>query len=343
MGIKGFKGFNPDMTCLGKQYEENTIFSEAEAVVCKKGMHFCVNPFDVLDYYPILNKECKFNVFAEVESLSEADTTDSCKFSTSEIKIGKKLNWKEFVESYLDIIQNDCPNKTELTSNDYAQIGSSGNGAKIGSSGDGAKIGSSGYGAKIGSSGDYAKIGSSGNYAKIGSSGDYAQIGSSGNGAQIGSSGYGAKIGSSSDYAKIGSSGDYAKIGSSGYNAKIGSSGYGAQIGSSGNGAKIGSSGDDAKIGSSGYGAQIGSSGDYAKIGSSGYNAQISSEGLHSVICCAGYGAKAQAKIGSWITLAEWKDNIPVCVKTEQVDGIKIKEDTWYTLKNGEFQEVENV
>jgi len=30
-------------------------------------------------------------------------------------------------------------------------------------------------------------------------------------------------------------------------------------------------------------------------------------------------------------------------VKTEQVDGIKIKEDTWYTLKNGEFQEVENV
>lgn len=66
MGIKGFKGFNPDMTCSGKQYEENTIFSEAEAVVCKKGMHFCTNPFDVLDYYPILNKECKFNVFVYV-------------------------------------------------------------------------------------------------------------------------------------------------------------------------------------------------------------------------------------------------------------------------------------
>lgn len=52
------------------------------------------------------------------------------------------------------------------------------------------------------------------------------------------------------------------------------------------------------------------------------------------------------AQIGSWITLAEWdRDDIkgclvPVCVKTERVDGIKIKPDTWYELKNGEFVEV---
>ena len=145
------------------------------------------------------------------------------------------------------------------------------------------------------------QIGSSGDYAKIGSSGDYAKIGSSG------------------DYAKIGSSGDYAKIGSSGYSAKIGSSGY------------------YAKIGSSGDSAQIGSSGDYAKIDSTGDD---------SVIMCAGNKSKAKAKIGSWITLAEWEwsdeknRNIPVCVKTEYVDGENIKADTWYKLENGKFVEV---
>lgn len=32
---------------------------------------------------------------------------------------------------------------------------------------------------------------------------------------------------------------------------------------------------------------------------------------------------------------------IPVCVKTEQVDGEKIKEDTLYMLKGGEFTECE--
>ena len=163
---------------------------------------------------------------------------------------------------------------------------------------------------------------------QIGSSGDSAQIGSSGDSAQIGSSGYYAKIGSSGGYAKIGSSGGYAKIGSSGDSAQIGSSGYYAQIGSSG-----------------GY-AKIGSSGGYAKIGSSGDYAKIDSTGEDSVIMCAGPRSVAKAKIGSWITLADWDWDdrkgrlVPVCVKTERVDGIKIKPDTWYKLQDGEFVEV---
>ena len=97
----------------------------------------------------------------------------------------------------------------------------------------------------------------------------------------------------------------------------------------------------------SGYSAQIGSSGDSAQIGSSGDYAQINSTGEDAVIMCAGRKSKAKGKKGSWITLAEWvKDEekgryVPICVKTERVDGEKIKDDTYYTLKNGEFVEVE--
>ena len=82
---------------------------------------------------------------------------------------------------------------------------------------------------------------------------------------------------------------------------------------------------------------QIGSSGDYAQIGSTGED---------SVIMCAGNSSIAKAKVGSWITLAEWKwsdekkRDVPVCVKTEYVDGENIKADTWYQLKNGKFVEV---
>jgi len=145
---------------------------------------------------------------------------------------------------------------------------------------------------------------------------------------------------------QIGSSGNYAKIGSSGDSAQIGSSGYSAKIGSSGDYAKIGSSGDYAQIGSSGDSAQIGSSGDSAQIGSSGYYAKIDSTGEDSVIMCAGNSSIAKAKVGSWITLAEWKwsdekkRDVPVCVKTEYVDGENIKADTWYQLKNRKFVEV---
>ena len=180
---------------------------------------------------------------------------------------------------------------------------------------------------------------------KDNSSGDDAQIGSSGDGAQIGSSGDGAQIGSSGNDAKIGSSGNYAQIGSSGYGAKIGSSGYGAKIGSSGYGVKIGSSGNNAQIGSSGDGAQIGSSSDGAKISSSGYGAKIDSTGEDCVIMCAGINSVAKASKGSWITLSEWSYSgekqryIPICVKTEFVDGEKIKADTYYSLKGGVFVE----
>ena len=103
--------------------------------------------------------------------------------------------------------------------------------------------------------------------------------------------------------------------------------------------------GYSAKIGSSGYSAQIGSSGDYAQIGSSGDYARIDSSGQDSVIMCAGHDSKAKAAIGSWITLAEWKriGDVwkPICVKTEQVDGKRIKADTYYKLIDGKFEEVE--
>ena len=265
--MKGFKGFNPDFTCRGKQYEENKIFEEETAEICESGMHFCENPFEVLRYYDLVNKNGKINEFAEVEALDEAFTDDNKKFCTKKLKIGAKLGLKGFVKACVDFT-------IEKTSFEFPDSNiDSGNSAKIGSSGYSAKIGSSGYSAQIGSSGDYARIGSSGDSA---------------------------------------------------------------QIGSSGGSAKIGSSGDYARIGSSGYSAQIGSSGDYARIDSSG---------KHSVVMCAGYNSMAKAKIGSWITLAEWKKNsdgkwIPVCVKTEQVDGERIKEDTFYKIENGEFKEV---
>ena len=102
------------------------------------------------------------------------------------------------------------------------------------------------------------------------------------------------------------------------------------------NNEQIGSSGDWARIGSSGDSAQIGSSGDASRIVSSGENC---------VICCAGNGCKAKGKIGSWITLSEWAivngDMTPVCVKTEKIDGERIKEDTFYMLIDGECVEVQ--
>ena len=249
---KGFKAFDPGLICRGKQYAENTDYEEAGGAICGEGMmHYCVNPFDTLNFYDLVDKNGTFSDFAEVEALDPPVVGSGGKFATKKLHIGAKLNFAGFVKACIDYTKEQTINnmpKSYITTGDSAQIGSSG---------DSAKIGSSGYSAKIGSSGDSAQIGSSGNSAKIGSSGDSAKIGSSGN------------------------------------------------------------------------------------------SAQIDSSGEDSVICCAGNGSAVKAKAGSWITLAEWEYSdekgryIPHCVKTEYVDGEKIKADTWYRLKNGKFVEAE--
>ena len=209
---KGYKGFNKGLVCRGKQYKENMVFEEDEAVICKKGMHFCSNPFDVLNHYSLVNSKGEFNDFAEVEALDECYTDDGKKYCTRKLKIGAKLSFGNFINACVDFI-------LEKTSD-----------------------------AQIGSSGNVAQIGSSGNYARIGSSGDYARI---------------------------------------------------------------------------------------------------KSEGEDSVVCCAGHDCIVSAKKGSWITLAEWNYSrdkgryVPTFVKTEYVDGERIKADTFYKLENGEFVEVE--
>ena len=83
-----------------------------------------------------------------------------------------------------------------------------------------------------------------------------------------------------------------------------------------------------------------------AEICKSGDSAQIDSSGEDTVTMCAGAGSIVRSKKGSWITLAEWKYSdekeryIPICVKTEYVDGKRIKEDTYYKLESGKFVEV---
>ena len=166
--MKGYKGFEPGLVCKGKQYAENTVFKEDKAGPCARGMHFCEDPFEVLNYYPIIDNNGNFNEFAEVEALDTPATDDGKKFASTKLKIGAKLSFKGFIEICVDFALSKTKlNNDKISSGDYAQIGSSGDYARIGSSGYSARIGSSGYSAQIGSSGNSAQIGSSGDYARM--------------------------------------------------------------------------------------------------------------------------------------------------------------------------------
>ena len=217
--MKGFKAFGKGLVCKGKQYKENTVFEEEKAVICRSGMHFCENPLDVLDYYPLIDSSGNVVEVAQVEALDECHTDGNKKYCTKKIKIGVKLSLKEFVKAAIDFALEKNDGKV-----------STGDGAQLASAGEYAKLASAGDGAKLASAGEYAKLASAGEYAQLASSGDYAKLASSGYGAQLASSGDYAQLASSGDYAKLASSGDYAQLASSGDYAQLASSGYCAVV-----------------------------------------------------------------------------------------------------------------
>lgn len=85
-----------------------------------------------------------------------------------------------------------------------------------------------------------------------------------------------------------------------------------------------------------------------------GYKGKSAAENTNSVAVAWGPEAMAKGVKGSTLVLAEWKriDNDAWYWKEEawdfigslmvRVDGEKVKENTWYTLKNGELMEVED-
>ena len=123
-------------------------------------------------------------------------------------------------------------------------------------------------------------------------------------------------------------SGDYSKLAASGHYSKLAASG------------------DYSKLAASGYSSQLAASGHYSKLAASGYSSQLAASGYYSIAAGIGRDNIAKGKKGCWIVLAEWvydenlKRYIPECVKSEKIDGKKLKEDTYYKLEKGKFKEV---
>ena len=136
---------------------------------------------------------------------------------------------------------------------------------------------------------------------------------------------------------------------SSGHSSTAGSSGDSSTAGSSGGCSTAGSSGRYSTAGSSGYSSTAGSSGDCSTAGSSGDCSTAAATGAHcrakadgkdNVAVANGAHSKARGVLGCYLVLTEYDDDGNMLwAKMAKVDGVSVKENVWYTLKNGEFAE----
>lgn len=159
-------------------------------------------------------------------------------------------------------------------------------------------------------------------------SGNENEIATAGNANRIILNGWSNQVSTSGHYTRM--------IINATYN-EVATSGDWAQIAISGCANKIVASGDGSFIANNGKSNTIAIAGSYNRVATTDKN---------SVIANIGEDGKAKGVKGTWITLAEYKRDkktctlVPVCVKTFRVDGKKIKENTFYMLKNKKLVEV---
>ena len=94
MSVKGYKVFNSDWTCLGKQYSCPGTFEESVSPsVCNVGMHFCKNATDCFLYYDFDPNSHVAEVIAH-GTVAEGDN----KCATNKLEIVREIPWAEVLE-----------------------------------------------------------------------------------------------------------------------------------------------------------------------------------------------------------------------------------------------------
>ena len=97
--VRGYKGFEYDLTCSGYQYRIGEVFAYPHFPVAGlQGFHFCKNLKDVFRYYPPYPSAK--NVYCEIEAIGRVSQSsfDPEKFCTDCIRIVRILTPDEVVE-----------------------------------------------------------------------------------------------------------------------------------------------------------------------------------------------------------------------------------------------------
>ena len=299
--MKASKGFDKDMKCRGFQYESGKEYEWGEAKLCHSGSHACENPLDTFRYYrPGESRYCE----VELEDNGERSGDDT-KVCGKRIRIGAEIGVKGVIQAGVRFIFDKCENATENHASGWR-----GNAAASGDLGNAAASGDLGNAAASGWSGNAAASGDLGNAAASGWRGNAAASGDLGNAA---------------------ASGDLGNAAASGWSGNAAASGW------SGNAAASGESGNAA---ASGWRGNAAASGERGTAVASGKEGRAVADGEQCLAVAWGKDSRAKGKLGTWLVMTEYGEDGTIReAKLVKVDGVTVREDTWYTLKNGEMVE----
>ena len=116
--MKGYKAFSYGMICRKgeyneKQYAEHTTYEEQGGEICREGMmHFCANPLDCLDFYPLIDDDGNFVEIAEVDA-EDPVTDDNKKYASKKLHIGARIDIKKLGSISAQVVRESVESETK--------------------------------------------------------------------------------------------------------------------------------------------------------------------------------------------------------------------------------------
>ena len=134
--------------------------------------------------------------------------------------------------------------------------------------------------------------------------------------------------------------GDRGAASATGDNGAASATGWWGAASATGWNGAASATGDSGAASATGDRGAASATGDKGAASATGWNGAASAGHKTAIAVAWGPFGRAKGVLGAHIVCAEWEDDKLIGAKMARVDGDKIKADTYYMLKNGEFAEV---
>ena len=312
--MKTYKATDKNMKCRDFQYElGKTAEVDGDIELCKNGLHACEMPLDVLGYYAPGDGSRYFE--AELEDVSDEKGDDTERFG-KKLTLSAEIGIPGLVKAQVEYVKAQCgfDNAIKKANNEKKNHAT-------------------------GESGAASATGESGAASATGESGAASATGESGAASATGWSGAASATGVRGAASATGESGAASATGVSGAASATGERGAASATGVSGAASATGVSGAASATGWSGAASATGVRGAASATGVSG---AASATGKYCVAMTTGFFGRVMGDIGNAIVCVERSDNGDIAaILSGIVDGETLKPGVWYTVKNGQWVEVQ--
>ena len=305
--IIAYKGFDKDMKCRGFQYEEGKTYHMHGAVLCKEGAHACTMPLGVLGYYP--PGDGSIYRMVELDEVCDEKSDDS-KVCAKTIKIGAEIGIPGLVKAQIEWVKDTIGFDEKIK--------------KAKESPDKHATGYQGAASATGNRDAASATGYQGAAAATGDWGAAAATGTLGAAAATGTRGAASATGNRDAASATGYQGAASATGYQGAASATGDRGAASATGNRGAAAATGTQGAASATGEQGAAAATGEASAAMASGRDG--------SVMGAIGCAIFAVER----------GEWDGNTYpiISVAAGIVDGVTLKEKTWYKCVGGKFVEV---